>query len=52
MKKEEGKTRYDRQRTPRCIQIEEGYCFKLILFDNEQVFHTDTHGQQELMMFT
>ena len=41
-------TRYDRQRTPRCIQIEEGYGFKLILFDNGQVFHTGygSHGQQ------
>ena len=33
---------------PRCIQIEEGYGFKLILFDNGQVFHTGygSHGQQ------
>ena len=41
-------TRYDRMRTPRCIQIEEGYGYKLLLFDNGQVFHTGygSQGQQ------
>ena len=41
-------TRYDRMRTLRCIQIEEGYGYKLILFDNGQVFHTGygSQGQQ------
>ena len=34
-------------RTPRCIQIEEGYGYKLLLFDNGQVFTQDgSHGQQ------
>ena len=41
-------TRYDRMRTPRAIQIEMGYSFTMILFDNGQVFHGGygSHGQQ------
>ena len=41
-------SRYDRMRTPRAIQIEMGYDFTMILFDNGEIFHGGygSHGQQ------
>jgi hypothetical protein len=41
-------SRYDRMRTPRCIQIEQGYDYTTVLFDNGELFHGGYggHGQQ------
>ena len=41
-------SRYDRMRTPRCSQIEMGYQYTTVLFDNGEIFHGGygSHGQQ------